>query len=317
MKSKQLAAITFISTLSSMTLQAEEGAGGHYLPGATSSFVDTLPGKPAFVFANAFTYYDGSADLGKTLEFGGLLGLNANATCYADTLFGVYQTPFELFGGHYAVAAAIPFVDLDVSATVIPPIGPNFQKSDSDSGIGDIALYPFMISWTDGPDLKYDVRLGIYAPTGGYEVGKLANTGRNYWTFEPSVSVSWLSTKIGTEATLFAGLDFNTENPDTNYKSGTSFHLDGTLAQHFPIGDLGIFGIGANGFLYQQISGDSGSGATLGGFEGRTAGVGPVISFVTKVFGNDLATEIKWLPELSVDKRLKGDTIWFKMGMVF
>ena len=47
------------------------------------------------------------------------------------------------------------------------------------------------------------------------------------------------------------------------------------------------------------------------------AGVGPVISFVTKVFGNDLATEIKWLPELSVDKRLKGDTIWFKMGMVF
>lgn len=317
MKSKPLAATALAASLTILTVHAEEGAGGHYLPGATSSFVDTLPGKPGFVFANAFTYYDGSADLGKTLDFGGLLGLNASATCRADTLFGIYQTDYELLGGRYAVAAALPFVDLDVSATVVPPIGPTFLKSDSDSGIGDIALYPFMIGWTDGPDLKYDVRLGVYAPTGDYQVGKLANTGRNYWTFEPSVSVSWLSTKIGTEATLFAGFDINTENPDTNYKSGTSFHLDGTLAQHFPIGDLGIFGIGANGFYYQQISGDSGSGATLGDFEGHTAGVGPVVSFVTKVAGNDLAAELKWLPELNVTRRLKGDTIWFKVGMSF
>lgn len=317
MKTKPFASSILVASLSILSVRAEEGAGGHYLPGATSSFVDTLPGKPGFVFANAFTYYDGSADLGKTLEFGGLLGLNASAICRADTLFGIYQTDYELLGGHYAVAAAIPFVDLDVSATVVPPIGPTFQRSDSDSGIGDIALYPFMISWTDGPDLKYDVRLGVYAPTGDYEVGKLANTGRNYWTFEPSISVSWLSTKIGTEATLFAGFDINTENPDTNYKSGTSFHLDGTLAQHFPLGDLGIFGIGANGFYYQQISGDSGSGATLGDFEGHTAGVGPVISFATKVHGNDLAAELKWLPELNVTRRLKGDTIWFKVGMSF
>ena len=126
-----------------------------------------------------------------------------------------------------------------------------------------------------------------------------------------------MRTKLGTEATIFAGLDFNTKNEDTDYQSGTSFHLEGTLAQHLPLGKAGVIGVGANAFLYQQISGDSGSGATLGDFEGRTAGVGPVISFITKIGHADLAAEVKWLPELDVEKRLKGDTIWFKLGLVF
>ncbi len=317
MQQRTLAIASIIAFSTLPFTHAEEAAGGHYIPGATSSFIDTLPGKPGLVIATAYTYYDGSTDLDKPMRFGRFLGLNASATCNAATLFGVYQTDFELLGGHYAFAAAIPFVDMEVDATIVPPLGPNFGLSDSDSGLGDIAIYPFMISWTNGPDLKYDIRLGIYAPTGNYDSDNLANTGRNYWTFEPSVSISWLSSSIGTEATLFAGFDINTENPDTNYRSGTSFHLDGTLAQHFPIGDIGIFGIGVNAFYYQQISGDSGSGATLGDFEGRTAGLGPVISLVTKINGHDLAAEIKWLPEMSVTRRLKGDTIWFKLGMAF
>ncbi len=40
----------------------------------------------------------------------------------------------------------------------------------------------------------------------------------------------------------------------------------------------GFIGVGANAFYYEQITGDSGSGARLGEFEGRTVGVGPVLS---------------------------------------
>ena len=310
--------LTFALTASLLpsALLAEEGAGGHYMPGATASFIDALPGKPSFVVANLFTYYDGKAS-GRPIEFGGRVTLDAHATAYADTIVGLYQTPLQLLGGNYAAGIAIPFVWLEVSATVTPTILPPFHQRDTTSGLGDIMLMPFMLGWTNGPDLKYDVRLGIYAPSGDYEGGKLANPGRNYWTFEPAVSVSWLSTKIGTEVTVFAGLDFNTKNTATDYQSGTSFHLEGTLAQHLPLGKLGIIGVGANAFLYEQISGDSGAGATLGSFEGRTAGVGPVISFVTKIGKADLAAELKWLPELNVEKRLKGDTIWFKVGVVF
>jgi hypothetical protein len=41
-----------------------------------------------------------------------------------------------------------------------------------------------------------------------------------------------------------------------------------------------LLGIGVNGFFYQQVTGDSGSGARLGEFEGRTAGVGPILTFL-------------------------------------
>ena len=69
-----------------------------------------------------------------------------------------------------------------------------------------------------------------------------------------------------------------------------------------------------------ELAGDSGSGARLGDFEGMTAGVGPVLSYAAKVGRNkttDLVAEVKWLPELDVNKRLKGDMIWFKLALVF
>jgi hypothetical protein len=94
-------------------------------------------------------------------------------------------------------------------------------------------------------------------------------------------------------------------------------YLDATVAEHLPLGKLGVAGVGANVFYYQQVTDDSGSGAALGSFKGRTVGVGPVVSLITRVSGKDLAAEVKWLPELDVEKRLKGDYVWFKVGMTF
>ena len=129
--------------------------------------------------------------------------------------------------------------------------------------------------------------------------------------------MSWLSSKIGTEVSLFTGFDFSTNNDATDYHSGSVFHADATVAQHLPLGK-GIIGVGVNGFYYQQISADSGTGAKLGGFEGRTVGVGPVLSYATKIGGKtDMVAELKWLPEIGTQKRLQGDTIWFKLAFVF
>jgi hypothetical protein len=294
-------------------IHAEEGGSAHYAPGTTASFIDTLPGKEAFVFANAFTYYNGSAT--PPIEFAGVPVFNAEATLYADSLFMLYQTPYQLLGGSYAVATVIPYVWIKVDGKVSAgPFSP--RVSDSTSGLGDVTVYPFILGWTNAMDMKYDVRLGIYAPTGDYDKGHLANPGRNYWTFEPTLSFSWLSTKIGTEFTIFGAMDFNTENQATDYQSGTSFHIDGTVAQHLPLFG-GIAGAGAEGFVYEQITGDSGSGATLGDFEGHTYGVGPVVSYAHKIGKVDFAGEVKWLPEVDVQKRLKGDYIWVKLGLVF
>jgi hypothetical protein len=143
-------------------------------------------------------------------------------------------------------------------------------------------------------------------------VGRLANPGKNFWTVEPTAAVMYFGQKNGIETSLFFGMDFNTENPDTDYQSGIKAHLDGTLAQHFPLSG-GLAGAGTNVFWYQQITDDSGDGATFGGFKARAHGIGPVLSYATKIAGRDLSSEVKWLQEFENQKRLEGDTVFFKV----
>ncbi len=189
--------------------------------------------------------------------------------------------------------------------------------SDSTSGLGDITLYPFMLGWTNSTDMKYDVRLGVYAPTGSYEKGQLANAGRNYWTFEPSVSFSWLSTKIGTEVTALHRISISTPRtrppiikaalPGIWTARWRSICRCSAVLPAWARKDLSM----------SKSAPDSGSGATLGGFEGQTIGVGPVVSYAHKIGKVDFAGEVKWLPEVDVQKRLQGDYVWVKLGIVF
>ena len=306
-----------IAILVPLSTHAEEGGSGHYAPGGSASFIDTLPGKPGLAIANFFNSYDGSASFSKQIPTGGLITGGLDATAYSDTIVALYETPLKLLGGNYGVGLAIPFVWVKAKGEVTGPAGATFTVRDSASGIGDILFYPLMLGWTGlKGDLKSDFRFGIYAPTGDYDKGKLANVGKNYWTFEPAVLVSYMSSKIGLELSAFTGMDFNTKNHKTDYQTGSQFHLDVTVAEHLPLLG-GVIGVGANGFYYQQVTGDSGSGAMLGDFKGRTVGIGPVLSYITKIWKKDLVAEVKWLPEMDVEKRLKGDTIWFKVGMLF
>jgi len=320
-KAKRLAlgALAVMVVLVPLSSRAEEGGSGHYMPGAAASFIDTLPGKPGLAIANFFNFYDAGASASKQVPVGGLTTASLDATAYSDTVVALYQTPLKLLGGYYAVGVAIPFVWVEAKGEIQvtgPPGTFTRTKRDKARGIGDITLYPFMLGWTGlKGDLKSDVRLGIYAPIGDYDKGELANVGKNYWTFEPALSLSYISSKIGLELTAFAGMDFNTKNAKTHYQTGTQFHLDLTVAEHLPLFG-GVIGIGANGFYYQQISGDSGSGATLGDFKGRTVGIGPVLSYAMKVWRKDLVAELKWLPEIDVKNRLEGDYIWFKLAML-
>ena len=315
---KHLSILSFALALP-LTLGAEEGGNGHYMPGATSSFIDTLPYDPGFAYVNQVFYYGGDFSGKRGLPLGLNLAADVEATSYADTHVLLYQSSLELLGGRYAAAFGIPLarLDIDANGSLTGPRGRDRSGGASDrvEGLGDIYAAPFMLVWKKG-DFKYDTRLGFYAPTGKYDEHDLANIGKNFWTIEPAVSMSYLGSKNGIEVTTFAGIDFNTENQATDYQTGEQVHVDLTVAQHLPLGK-GFAGLGANGFYYQQVNGDSGDGASLGGFEGRTIGVGPVLSYMTKVGETDVVFEAKWLPELETEHRLEGDIVWIKAAVLF
>lgn len=94
----------------------------------------------------------------------------------------LYQTPWQIFGGQYATAIAIPYLWMDVQGNV--QVGPISRSAhDSTSGVSDIELFPLMLVWNQG-DLKWGTNFAIHTS------GRLANTGKNYWTFghiEPQV----------------------------------------------------------------------------------------------------------------------------------
>ena len=315
MKTRIILAAALMGALA-FTAQAEEGGSGHYMPGSISDFVDGVPPKETFVVRYNLLYYNGSVSANPPLPIAALKTLGADATIWAHGLTLLWRPPIDLGERwSYALSTTVPFMWADVSAKVVAGTT-TVRRSSSVNGLGDIVLMPLMLNYNINSNLNVETRLGIYAPTGDYEVGRLANTGKNFWTFEPTLGLRYFGVKNGREASVFVGADFNTENEDTDYQSGMQFHVDGTLAQHFPLFG-GLAGLGVNGFWYDQLTGDSGSGATFGNFEARTTGVGPVLSYVTKVKKVDVIAEVKWLHEVDTTLRLQGDIVWFKLVAKF
>lgn len=292
---------------------AGEGGTSHVLPGANATLVDLPPTTPGIFFKPMVMGYDGTASVLVPTAAGIASNLEAKASTLVLGGGYTFETPV-LGGAHYSVAAFLPYTWLDVSGSVQLPFG-TVERHTKVNGLGDMTVVPVMLAWKLG-DWQLDALMPIYAPTGGYEQGRLGNPGLNYWTFDPMLGVNYLNKKVGFNALLHAGFAMNTENPDTDYHSGNLVHLDGALEQLLRVGS-GYLTLGVEGFYFQQVACDSGSGAVLGCFKGRTAGGGPLIGYIQPLGQNSLSVELKWLAETDTKNRLEGDWIWLKMVYKF
>jgi len=293
---------------------AEEGGGGHYAPGAVATLIDLLPTDPGFILEPIYLNYSGDAEASATFPIAGRIAANFDAEVNSFTLGAIYTFDRTVLGAHYTAAIYVPYLWMEVTARLSSRFG-SIGRKDKEDGFGDITLLPVGLTWKNG-DFQFGGMLEIFAPTGSFEVGRLANPGLNYWTFDPTVQLSYNSEKNGLNAALMAGMTFNTKNDDTEYRSGSVLHVEASAQQLLPLGP-GFIGLGANAFLYEQVSGDSGSGAVLGDFKGRSLGIGPVIDYLLPINSSTLVTEFRWLPELDTKNRLEGDYFWLKIAYKF
>jgi hypothetical protein len=84
--------------------------------------------------------------------------------------------------------------------------------------------------------------------------------------FDWLLGLSYLSHKTGTDSPCLPVMLSRQRTPTTHYRNGDVVHLESTLQQFLRLSKQTLVGIGANAFYYQQVTGDSGSGAVLGGF---------------------------------------------------
>ena len=300
----------------SAAASAEEGGAGHHFPGSISSFIDGVPHEEQLVTRLDTFYYDGGFRSGVPVPIGGLSALNVDGEITTVAFTSVWRPPFELGGPwSYAAGITVPLVDLKIAGDLnIQPdeAGPTLRRSDTTTGLGDIVLYPFMLNYKHSDALNYNFRVNLYAPTGDYEAGKLANAGRNYWSLAPIIGAVYFSPENGREFTAYLGATFNEENGATDYESGTQAFIEATAAQHLPCFGA-VCGIGLAGYWYEQLNGDSGEGARFGDFEARVKGIGPTVSYIREFGDTQLAAELKWISEFDVERRAEGDLIYLKV----
>lgn len=297
-----------------MIAAASEGGSSHYLPGAVATLIDLAPTQPGWVIEPIYLHYQGDAGTKKELPVAGLKTLGLEANLDALLLGGFYTFDQKVLGAYYSVGAMLPYTWITAKATVETVIGDR-QVRDTEAGLGDLTLIPVMLGWKEG-SWQYDLALTVYAPTGEYEVGRLANPGLNYWSINPIAGVAYSNPTTGFNAALHGGVMFNTKNPDTDYRSGTLVHLEGSLQQLLPAGK-GFLSLGLEGFWVEQVTADSGQRPILGDFKGRTAGLGPVLGYVLPMGKQNFVAELRWLPELETQNRLEGDYIWLKLVYQF
>ncbi len=300
--------VAIVGSLACGLAQAGEGGSSHIMPGSMATLADMPPTAPSSFVKLMVLDYDAGASVAIPTAAGILGDLDVSASTIGLAVGHTFEQ--TVFGGaHYTVVAVLPHTNLDISGVAQLPGGGSFTRGNSVSGLGDITIIPTMLAWKKD-QWQFNAVLPVYIPTGSYELGRLGNTGMNYWTVDPTVGFLY-STKKGLNSMLHVGYAMNGENDDTNYKSGALLHVEGTIQQILPVGK-GMLTLGAEAFYFTQLVGDSGTGATLGDFKGKTVGIGPTIGYIKPLGKDVLVLEAKWLTETDVKNRVEGDIIWLK-----
>jgi hypothetical protein len=216
-----------------------------------------------------------------TVNFtGGLdLSLKGRADLYLAAPSYVFESSF--LGGRAAVSLAIPYGRSlgAVNATLTGAIGPiGFARSgaasDEITGFGDLAPM-FNVNWNAGVH-NYMTYITGNIPVGRYDPDRLANLGLGHQALDAGGGYTYFNPKTGNEFSATLGFTYNFENTHTQYQNGIDMHLD-VGASKFVTKQLQL---GMVGYLYQQLTCDSGAGNRVGCFESRVAGIGPQIGYI-------------------------------------
>jgi hypothetical protein len=283
---------------------AVEAARNIYLLGSRSALAGVLPGPGGF-FQNDVYVYSGSASANREFEIGGQVVAGADADVLlelptASWFFAADGAPGLLFG----VAGSLPMAweEVSVDATLSAPNGGvvTGERSQQDFQVGDPYLQAFIGS--SSGNWHWNVAGALNVPLGQWEQGSLVNIGFNRWAGDVTGSLTYLDLAEGWQASTALGFTFNGENLDLDYDSGTEMHLEWSLSKFTASG----FSFGLAGYYYQQITGDSGSDARLGSFEGRVVALGPVAGLTIPLADRAIQASFRAYHEFAAENRLEG-----------
>lgn len=241
----------------------------------------------------------------------GPLKVNSSIFIFSPRFLYTLPMHFSLIKGFESaptIGVITPLLDLNVEV-------PAYSQKGHILGLGDVGLEMDMSF--NRPQAGYFsyVGLDIFFPNGSYKVGRTANLGQNYRTFEPQYDFTWIPTRrLSVNEALV--LDFNTENKANGYQSGADFDNDWALNYSAFPAVLPNIDFGIQGYNYFQLGNDTINGVLYNnGNKGRSFGIGPQITI--NMFHHRGGIDIKYTHQFGVRNQSKGDKIWVEFGIPF
>ena len=312
--------------VSSGQARADEDGVSFWIPGFYGSLAAT-PQQPGWSLASIFYNTNVSASAAAAVsreiaigQFNPALNVsvsaNVHANVSAEMVIPTYTFATPFLGGQASVSllGLYGVNDTRLNATVAGTVGPvPFTKAidveQNTAGVGDL-LPQFTVKWNSGVN-NYMAYLTGDIPTGLYSSSNLANIGLGHGVVDGGIGYTYLDQKTGHEFSVVTGLTGNFTNPSTNYTNGIDWHLDWGASQ-FLTQQLQV---GLVGYVYDQLTPDSGCASIICPFESRVLGVGPQIGYLFPVGDMQGYLNLKGYGEFDSANRPNGWNIWLTFAL--
>jgi hypothetical protein len=299
---------------------ADESGASFWSPGTFANLA-AVPREPGWAFSATYfhaTLMGGSnqatADTlsrfpGTTLTTQLDADIKTNVDLAILTPGYTFATP--IWGGRLGFDLFIPVgiarTQIDQLVTgALGPIGFANQNSISDrlTSFGDPAPQ-LSLKWKDGVNnfMVYS-RGGI--PIGDYERGRIVNLGDGHASWDNGFGYTYFNATTGFEFSAVSGLTYNFKNPHTDYQNGIDWHVD-LEASRFLTKQVYV---GVVGYSFNQLTGDTGSGATLGPYISRISAVGPEAGVLFPVGEMQGSLNLRGYWEFAAQNRSSGWNTW-------
>jgi hypothetical protein len=291
---------------------ADAGGVGFWLPGIFGSLA-AAPGVPGWAYASIYLHLQANAGAAQNFVTSGgargsvVTGLNAHGDALA--LGVTYTSPMSVLGGQaaFTILTAPGNVGLGIDATLSGPLGNSISgaRTDNRTTLSDV-YYQSTLKWNQGVNNEM-VYITGNIPSGTYDPNRLANLNLGFVAWDVGGGYTYFDPKTGHEFSAVAGVTYNLMNPYLQYQNGIDFHVDWAASQFLSKN----FQIGVAGYLYQQLTDDTGPGAKLGGFRGRAIGIGPQVGFIIPMSdGYQGYLNIKGYKDVEVENRASTWSTW-------
>jgi len=321
-----IAVLAAASVLVSQAALADEGGVSLWLPGFFGSLAAS-PLQPGWSLTSIYyhTSVSAGADVAKAREItiGRIpatlnVNLSASLDARADLALAMptYTFATPVLGGQATVGVLGLYgrtstsLAATLSGSLSTPLGTlPFSRFDSISdavtGFGDV--FPLAtLRWNNG---VHNVMTYVFGdvPVGAYDSTRLSTIGIGHGGIDAGAGYTYLNPQTGHEFSGVLGFTYNFTNQSTQYQNGVDMHFDWGASQFL----TKQFQAGLVGYVYQEVSCDSGSGDRVGCFQSRVVGVGPQLGFIIPLTTTTQGyLNIKGYREFSAQNRPDGWNTW-------